>query len=150
MNPTKRTNSAARRVAAFPPSVAVHYVSQDVKMGEETRRLCPAEVVVAADVERRLLLEELARLQGADDTAATTAAASGSSGEATVATTGAAAEAAVGGGGVGSGGSSGGGKDDDPSGRLVAVVERLEVIEADAAPQRARQLLLNVSELLGY
>jgi len=132
-------------VAAFPPSVAVHYVSQDVKMGEETRRLCPAEVVVAADVERRLLLEELARLQGADDTAATTAAASGSSGEATVATTGAAAEAAAGGGGVGSGGSSGGGKDDDPSGRLVAVVERLEVIEADAAPQRARQLLLNVS-----
>ena len=52
-------------MSAFPDHVSVHYVSQDVKMGEGQATMTPAEVVVASDVERRLLLADFARLQQA-------------------------------------------------------------------------------------
>ena len=49
---------ASRRVGCIPPSVTVHYVSQEVSLTEETLAMTPVDVVVHADVERRLLLEE--------------------------------------------------------------------------------------------
>jgi ATP-binding cassette subfamily F protein 3 len=58
---------AARRVGAVPPNVVVHYVSQEVQLTEATRHLTPAQVVVAGDIERRLLLEECAELEALAD-----------------------------------------------------------------------------------
>jgi ATP-binding cassette subfamily F protein 3 len=49
---------AARRVGNIPENVSVHYVSQDVSLDEESKELTPVQCVVAADVERTLLLEE--------------------------------------------------------------------------------------------
>jgi ATP-binding cassette subfamily F protein 3 len=49
---------AARRVGAIPAAVTVHYVSQEVLLTEKTLAMTPVDVVVNADVERRLLIEE--------------------------------------------------------------------------------------------
>ena len=57
---------ASRRVGNIPPSVTVHYVSQEVQLNEKTLRMTPVDVVVNADVERRLLLEERDELIAAE------------------------------------------------------------------------------------
>ena len=49
---------ASRRVGCIPPNVTVHYVSQEVSLTEQTLAMTPTDVVINADVERRLLLEE--------------------------------------------------------------------------------------------
>lgn len=54
---------AARRVGDVPENVTVHYVSQEVHLSEATQEMRPFECVVAADVERRLLMEELAEFE---------------------------------------------------------------------------------------
>ncbi len=54
---------AARRVGNIPANVTVHYVTQDVQLTEVTRRQLPVDCVVAADIERRLLLNEAAELE---------------------------------------------------------------------------------------
>ena len=56
---------AARRVGNIPPNVTVHYVSQEVELTAVTREQTPVDCVLAADVERRLLLEELSQLDDA-------------------------------------------------------------------------------------
>ena len=53
---------ASRRVPGFDPSTTVHYVSQEVSLTQEQEEYKPAALVVEADVERRLLLEEAAAL----------------------------------------------------------------------------------------
>lgn len=53
---------ASRRVPGFDPSTTVHYVSQEVSLTQEQEGYKPAALVVEADVERRLLLEEAAAL----------------------------------------------------------------------------------------
>jgi ATPase subunit of ABC transporter with duplicated ATPase domains len=53
---------AARRVTAFPANVSVHYVTQEVTI-EHCASKCPVDVVVEADIERTLLLKDLAMLQ---------------------------------------------------------------------------------------
>ena len=58
---------AARRVGDVPSNVTVHYVSQEVHVSEETEEMLPGQCVVAADVERRLLLEESADLEARAD-----------------------------------------------------------------------------------
>ena len=55
---------AARRVGDVPSNVSVHYVSQEVKLTEEERIKTPIELVVDADIERKLLCGELAVLEG--------------------------------------------------------------------------------------
>ncbi len=54
---------ARRAVGNIPAELTVHYVSQEVQIDEETMGWTPVEFVVHADVERRLLLAELAQLQ---------------------------------------------------------------------------------------
>jgi len=54
---------AARRVAGLPAAVRVHYVSQDVSFSSVELENTPAEVVVDADVERRLLLAKAKDLE---------------------------------------------------------------------------------------
>ena len=58
---------AARRVGDVPSNVTVHYVSQEVHVSEATEAMLPGQCVVAADVERRLLLEEEASLEALAD-----------------------------------------------------------------------------------
>ena len=58
---------ASRRVGDIPPSVTVHYVSQEVSLTEESLAMKPVEIVVRADVERRLLMQEAAELQAAEE-----------------------------------------------------------------------------------
>ena len=41
----------------------MHYVSQEVHLTDATRGLTPAQVVVAGDIERRLLMAECAELE---------------------------------------------------------------------------------------
>jgi ATP-binding cassette, subfamily F, member 3 len=54
---------ASRRVGNVPENVTVHYVSQEVNLTETLGRQRPVECVVAADVERSLLLDELATIE---------------------------------------------------------------------------------------
>jgi ATP-binding cassette, subfamily F, member 3 len=54
---------ASRRVGNVPENVTVHYVSQEVNLTETLSRQRPVECVVAADVERSLLLDELAVIE---------------------------------------------------------------------------------------
>jgi ATP-binding cassette subfamily F protein 3 len=51
---------AARRVGELPPELSVHYVSQEVTLTEEEENSTPGTVVLAADVERTMLLAEVA------------------------------------------------------------------------------------------
>lgn len=55
---------AARRVGSMPDAVTVHYVSQEVALGPVELEQTPAEVVLEADVDRRLLLADAAALEG--------------------------------------------------------------------------------------
>jgi ABC-type Mn2+/Zn2+ transport system ATPase subunit len=54
---------AARRVGEIPVNVTVHYVSQEVNLTDAQRVKTPVEVVVDADIERTLLLQELVELE---------------------------------------------------------------------------------------
>jgi ATP-binding cassette subfamily F protein 3 len=54
---------AARRVGDVPENVTVHYVSQEVNLTKEQSLKTPVECVVEADLERTLLLEELALIE---------------------------------------------------------------------------------------
>ena len=54
---------ASRRVGNIPKNVSVHYVSQDVQLNETTKDMTPAQVVVDADVERKMLMEEVRELE---------------------------------------------------------------------------------------
>jgi len=54
---------AARRVGNVPANVTVHYVSQEVNLTPAQSLKTPVECVVAADIERTLLLEELSSLE---------------------------------------------------------------------------------------
>ncbi|KAL3902548.1 MAG: hypothetical protein SGPRY_012022 [Prymnesium sp.] len=58
---------ASRAVGDIPAELTVHYVSQEVRMSEESSGWTPVQVVLHADVERRLLLEEAAALEGRDE-----------------------------------------------------------------------------------
>ena len=49
---------AARRVGQIPSNVSMHYVSQDVVLTDITKNQLPIQVVLAADIERTMLLEE--------------------------------------------------------------------------------------------
>ena len=53
---------AARRVGGLPPSVSIHYVSQTSDIALADQAETPAEVVIKADVERTVLLEQVAAL----------------------------------------------------------------------------------------
>ena len=55
---------ASRTVGDIPPELTVHYVSQEVQLDDEKLEWTPAQYVVHADVERRLLLQELDALNG--------------------------------------------------------------------------------------
>jgi len=57
---------AARRVGGMPDAVTVHYVSQEVAFTAAALDQTPAEAVLEADVERRLLLKEAKELQTSD------------------------------------------------------------------------------------
>ena len=54
---------AARRVGNIPSNVTVHYVTQDVELTDITRELTPVECVLAADIERHILIKELDELE---------------------------------------------------------------------------------------
>jgi hypothetical protein len=45
----------------------VHYVSQEVHLTDETRSLTPAQLVVAGDIERRLLMAQCDELEALAD-----------------------------------------------------------------------------------
>ena len=47
----------------IPAELTVHYVTQEVNIDDEKQVWTPVQYVVHADIERRLLLEELAQLQ---------------------------------------------------------------------------------------
>lgn len=51
---------AARRVGGLPAELSVYYVSQEVTLTEEEENSTPVTVVLAADVERTMLLAEVA------------------------------------------------------------------------------------------
>eukprot|EP00658_Telonema_sp_P-2_P025732 TRINITY_DN20366_c0_g2_i2.p2 TRINITY_DN20366_c0_g2~~TRINITY_DN20366_c0_g2_i2.p2 ORF type:complete len:120 (-),score=41.46 TRINITY_DN20366_c0_g2_i2:143-502(-) len=57
---------AARRVGKLPVNMSVHYVSQDVKIDGVIGQT-PVEVVLDADIERKLLLQEAAELEKLDE-----------------------------------------------------------------------------------
>jgi ATP-binding cassette, subfamily F, member 3 len=54
---------AARRVGDVPENVTVHYVSQEVNLTVEQSLKTPVQCVVEADIERSLLLQELAVIE---------------------------------------------------------------------------------------
>jgi ATP-binding cassette subfamily F protein 3 len=123
---------AARRVGNLPAELCIHYVSQEVSLTEADEGALPVDVVLAADVERRILLAELAELE---------AAALASAGEpepesepAGLAAGGAARSARL-------AKLEGEGSREE---RQIAVVERLQGISADAALGRAETLLVNL------
>ena len=58
---------ASRRVGDIPAAVTVHYVSQEVSLSATDMAMTPVQVVVHADVERRLLLEERDALIAAEE-----------------------------------------------------------------------------------
>ena len=58
---------AARRVGDIPSNVSMHYVSQEVKLTEETMNMTPLQAVIAADIERKLLMEEMEHLESLEE-----------------------------------------------------------------------------------
>jgi ATP-binding cassette subfamily F protein 3 len=58
---------AARHVSGLPAAARVEYVSQDVSFTASQLEKMPGEVVAEADVERRVLMERLEALRGADE-----------------------------------------------------------------------------------
>ena len=60
---------ASRAVGDIPPELTVHYVSQEVQLSEDAVEWTPVAFVVHADVERRMLLAELAELNASAEDA---------------------------------------------------------------------------------
>lgn len=60
---------AARRVEGIDEAFSVYYVTQEVELSAEEEDMLPSEVVIRADLERRLLLDERARLEASEDSA---------------------------------------------------------------------------------
>ena len=60
---------AARRVEGIDEAFSVYYVTQEVELSLEEEDMLPSEVVIRADLERRLLLDERARLEASEDSA---------------------------------------------------------------------------------
>ena len=118
---------AARRVGNIPANVTVHYVSQEVTLTAVTEQMTPIELVIAADLERSLLLEELSSFEKQQSAAGDGVAAT------TTSTTTAAAAAALA---------------IKNQNRYSEVVEQLELISADTAERRAIELLDNLGTLL--
>ena len=58
---------ASRTVGEIPPELTVHYVSQEVSLDDEMLAWTPVQFVVHADIERRLLLAEQAKLSGDEE-----------------------------------------------------------------------------------
>ena len=54
---------AARRVKGIDDSYSVHYVTQEVELDEDEESMLPGEIVLRADLQRGLLLDEQARLE---------------------------------------------------------------------------------------
>ena len=54
---------ASRRVGGLAADVSVHYVTQEVSLTDAQEDALPAEVVLQADVERRLLLADVAEME---------------------------------------------------------------------------------------
>ena len=54
---------AARREGNIPANVTVHYVSQAVALSDEKKEMTAVQIVILADIERRLLLEEVAEFE---------------------------------------------------------------------------------------
>ena len=54
---------ASRRHGNFPPNLTVHYVSQEVNLSAEQRQKTPVDIVVDADLERSMLMEETEELE---------------------------------------------------------------------------------------
>ena len=61
---------AARRVEGIDETYSVHYVTQEVELSEEEENSLPVDVVIGADIERRLLLDEQCRLESNEDATA--------------------------------------------------------------------------------
>lgn len=59
----------ARRVGDLPASCSVHYASQDITLSDEEADMYPIDVVLAADVERRVLLADRAKYREAGNVA---------------------------------------------------------------------------------
>ena len=57
---------ASRQVGNIPPELTVHYVSQEQELSEESREMTPVDLVVHADLERRLLLADTKTLAESD------------------------------------------------------------------------------------
>ena len=60
---------AARRVGDLPSNVLVHYVSQEVNLSETQAKKTPIELVVQADLERTMLMQEATQLSMASEKA---------------------------------------------------------------------------------
>merc|ERR1712216_946195 len=58
---------AARRVKGIDDSYSVHYVTQEVELDEDEESMLPGEIVLRADLQRGLLLDEQARLESSED-----------------------------------------------------------------------------------
>ena len=54
---------ASRRVGGLAADISVHYVTQEVSLTDAQEDAVPAEVVLHADVERRLLLADVAEME---------------------------------------------------------------------------------------
>ena len=52
-------------MGSIPGNVTVHYVSQEVELSEEKKEMTAVQIVIEADIERRLLLEEVAAFEAA-------------------------------------------------------------------------------------
>ena len=117
---------ASRRVGGLDPSVSVHYVTQEVSLTETQENALPADVVLAADIERVILLQEVVKMEAQDradlDLEDET----------------------------GGGGGKGGLKKENPLDaearrkKLAAAHERLIAMDANGAPARASHILRNL------
>ncbi|KAJ1480273.1 P-loop containing nucleoside triphosphate hydrolase protein, partial [Baffinella frigidus] len=61
---------ASGRVKGFPPHMSMHYVAQELPLADINQEVLPVDMVLRADVERELLLEDYARFEAQDQTGA--------------------------------------------------------------------------------
>ena len=111
---------ASRRVGEIHPAVTVHYVHQEVSLTEESLAMTPVEIVVHADVERRLLLAEAATFEKAERAERGSRTSNGGERCSNTSTT------------------------SFDGARQQEVLEQLSLIESDTCTARAQQLLVNL------
>ena len=109
---------ASRRVGGLAADVSVHYVTQEVRLTDAQEDAFPAEVVLQADVERRLLIADVAEMEAREAREALEE--KGSSGHVSP------REA------------------EKRRKKLAAAHERLLAMDAEGAPSRASALLRNL------